>query len=395
MRRSPAKRLGWCGAVLVLFPLLGNVRPAAGLPLYAVRERLSCSSCHVDPSGGGPRNAYGFDYMLARHATTPEFKWPELPEAQPELAPGLAAGADLRAIYDARNARHVEGFPDQASSFVRMQSALYLTYAPLEPLVLALNADIDQGRLGGPEWFAMGHQPDGPLYVKFGAFRVPYGLRMDDHTLWVRNDWVTHTLAPRRFELLGRGGDPRLPDVGIELGAQRRRAFAQLALTNGATGALDIADRNLAVTARAGGALRDLWGGVTTHLDTDGEPGAAGAVQVRRYGVFGGVRAHGRWVFLGEASLGEDRPLGTHTIQRLIASWAEADFLWSRGARARFRYDYVNSDRDLEFAAAERYTAEVDWTPTPFTTLRWSYRFTSSEFGPDLDEFVFLGHFHF
>jgi hypothetical protein len=371
---------------------LGLSVEACGLPIYAARESISCQSCHVDPSGGGMRNAFGFDYMLSRHSMTPEFKWENLPETQPEVVPGLTFGSDLRAIYTALHHRDSGDFPSQQSTFIRMQSGLYVNYAPLDMFNIYLNIDVDQQSLGGPEWYGVARVLPARGYVRFGAFRIPYGLRMDDHTIRVRAD-LRGTVLPAGFNLLGRGGDPRSPDTGLEFGWVRKHEFVQLAVTNGSGGARDREDRNVAFTARGGGFLGPLILGVTTHLDTDGGDSGTRATEVRRYGAYGGLRLLPDLVLLGELNFAEDVAGGAKTRQ--VLHWAEADYFVRRDARLRFRYDFLDVDRDVDERAAERFTIEADLTPIPFASFRTSYRYTRSEFTNDLDEIVVLGHFHF
>jgi hypothetical protein len=399
-RARPGTRLAAGLAACALAGIIGILttltpRPAAALPIYAAREGLSCKTCHVDPSGGGMRNAFGFDYMRERHAITPEFRFDELPEHQPEAAPGLAFGTDLRFNYYGLNRRGQGSFLDAHSSFIRMQTALYLAYVPIEALTIYLGADLEQVRFQSAEWFGMlrGDWLGPGGYLRVGSFRLPYGLRMDDHTVWVRNELRVAGL-PEGWTLLGRGGDPRLPDVGLEVGWLPGRFFAQLAVTNGSGGARDSSDRNLAFTTRAGYQAGRLLAGLTAHLDTD-EVGETSRTEVRRYGAYGTLRVIDDLVLLGEVNLGEDTDLVDRQQTRSLLAWAEADYFIRRDARVRFRYDYLNTDRDLELAAVERFAIEVDWTPVPFFSPRVGYRYTSNELGPELDELLAVFHLHF
>ena len=40
----------------------GSTRPAAARPEFARREMKACGYCHINPRGGGPRNARGLEY---------------------------------------------------------------------------------------------------------------------------------------------------------------------------------------------------------------------------------------------------------------------------------------------------------------------------------------------
>jgi hypothetical protein len=372
-------RWRWLGLGVGLLLLSGNV-PALALPIYAAREKMACQNCHVDPSGGGLRTAFGFDYLRNRHAMTPEEGWPDLPDEQPELAPKLPVGGDLRMLYDILHQRTEEDFPSEASSFFRMQGSFYLSYAPIEQLRGYYNQDVN----GVRDLWGMVSGKDGGVYVRVGAFRVPYGLRLDDHTIYQRDD------LPIPFSVLG--FDPRTPDAGIEGGWLDPRWFAQAAVTNGSGPSFD-ANREKAFTARAGGWVGPLMAGITGHFDQDPGGSAGGNIDRMRYGTYGTLSVHPNIVLLGALDLGEDEI--ANAITRSLLAWGEADYFYERVGRLRLRYEFLDQDRDLEFADSERYTAEVDWTPLPFNTLRLSYRFTSNESVSDLEEIVGVWYFHF
>ncbi len=42
-------------------------RQAQALPAYASQTGLPCGKCHVNPAGGGPRNAFGKAFAAAGH----------------------------------------------------------------------------------------------------------------------------------------------------------------------------------------------------------------------------------------------------------------------------------------------------------------------------------------
>ncbi len=41
---------------------------ASALPAYAAKEGKACGYCHVNPAGGGPRNAMGKKYEAGGHS---------------------------------------------------------------------------------------------------------------------------------------------------------------------------------------------------------------------------------------------------------------------------------------------------------------------------------------
>jgi hypothetical protein len=47
--------------------LVGASQNAQALPAYAAKEGKPCGYCHVNPAGGGPRNARGKQYQANGH----------------------------------------------------------------------------------------------------------------------------------------------------------------------------------------------------------------------------------------------------------------------------------------------------------------------------------------
>ena len=53
--------------VLLLIGLAVSPRSAAALPTYSQKENKPCEYCHINPSGGGDRNANGKEYEENGH----------------------------------------------------------------------------------------------------------------------------------------------------------------------------------------------------------------------------------------------------------------------------------------------------------------------------------------
>jgi hypothetical protein len=51
----------------VFFAVVGTPRSASALPAYSQKEGKPCGYCHVNPAGGGPRNAKGKQYEANGH----------------------------------------------------------------------------------------------------------------------------------------------------------------------------------------------------------------------------------------------------------------------------------------------------------------------------------------
>jgi hypothetical protein len=71
LRPVPALFYGLAGAgivaVAVALSAVSTPRPANALPAYAQQTGLACGRCHVNPAGGGPRNAFGKAFAANGH----------------------------------------------------------------------------------------------------------------------------------------------------------------------------------------------------------------------------------------------------------------------------------------------------------------------------------------
>lgn len=357
--------------------------PAHALPLYATRQGLACRACHFDPNGGGPRNDLGFQYEKNRHELLPDVgKWADLAIGN-KVGDALYFGTNLRHQYT--YVRQVGSGQTGVSTFFPMQGALYVTFSPHQSLVATYNRDLRQSR---DAWLMLKDLPVG-LYVKAGQFRVPFGLRQDDHTSAVR--------AGFRESLAGSFGtsgllpyDPRDVEGGLEVGVTPLASSslsATAAITNGGQA---FENKAQAMTGKvfvneslfqAGVSAYDNWRSTTHARDT-------------RYSAYAGVRVGERVVLLGEAGLGKSTdPTGADARPR--GFFAEADYRVNRAVLVRGKYDFIDLDKDVAGMASERYTAETDVTLAPFVDVKLSLRRIVPEDAPDENQVLVQWHAYY
>ena len=58
----------WLSGLIAIGILLVSMNPARARPAYAARENKPCAYCHINPNGGGPRNATGIAYGQNGHS---------------------------------------------------------------------------------------------------------------------------------------------------------------------------------------------------------------------------------------------------------------------------------------------------------------------------------------
>jgi hypothetical protein len=195
--------------------------PARALPLYASREGAKCASCHFDPNGGGMRNEFGFTYDKNRHSMEEETKFGTI-DVDPQLNQWIRLGVDMRTTFIGDN------FENGSStySFFPMQANLRVAITPHEHLTVVGSHGItvdDQDSFIVPpyvarEFYALFHDLPKNAFIQVGRFRVPFGLRQDDHTSFTRQ------FLPY---------DSQKEDAGIALGSVGKNGWFEFSYTNG------------------------------------------------------------------------------------------------------------------------------------------------------------------
>lgn len=313
-------------------------------PYFAVREGVKCVTCHVNATGGGMRNAFGNTWgqrvLPARFIETGAAEsWTG------SVNPYLAFGGNLRA-----NASYVD-VPNQPSmnAFDIQELRLYLL---VEPIAQRLSVYVDERaapdsarnlEAWGRYWFG-----DQRWYVKAGQMFLPFGLRLEDQSAFVRQ---------------ASGINLATPDRGVEVGLETTHWSAQLAVSNGAgaEGGAET-DEGKQATLRAEH-VQSVWraGASFSYNDTDvGDRELAG--------VFGGLRT-GPIAWLAEADYIEDdgTPAGTRT------QWAgllEANWGYRTGHNLKLTAEYIEPDEDVDDDEQHRWSVVWEYTPVQFLQLR-------------------------
>jgi hypothetical protein len=371
-RPSPLRRLTLClAAACAAAPLW--VPSAEALPLYASRQGATCVTCHVDPNGGGIRNEFGFAYLRNRHSVERESRWEKL-TVDPKLNDWITLGLDLRVMY---YASHVNNGPTLGTStFFPMQGQVNIAVMPHEHLTLVASHGLVVDQPGAPpgyvarEIYGMFDGLPGDLYARVGRFRIPFGLRQDDHTSFVR----APTFLPY---------DSQKPDAGLELGRIGTSVFAQLSLTDG-TAPFD--ERAQTIAAKLGRATDVYQAGLSGfHRYSD-----ALSRRWDRWALYASG-TQGPITLIAEAAFGTDKNFGVRSNSE--AMFAELDYRALRGLNLRAKFD-MQDDRGGPQDPTRRYVAEADVNPVPFAEIKLSYRYFDQP-GADMQEYVALFYFPF
>jgi len=369
------------------------------VPLYAARTGLMCANCHFDPNGGGPRNAYGFTFEKNRHSVDAEtggmFQNLDLTNRIGDTAP-IYFGTDHRLMILAEDATLSPDGVDRFG-FYNMESNLTIAFQPHEKLTLVYTHDGLNGpniatnspRVTRDAWGMIGLGAN--HYLKAGQFRIPFGLRLDDHTVGTRNGFLDFGPGAA-FHASVLPFDPRLTDQGIEFGGGMGSTFGRIALTNGASNVLQAvttggpnpqknATHADAFSGKLGYNSANFQLGLSGYDEWEPNTAAGNRVRSDRWGLYG-LSHFERWSFLTELVSGTDRTqVGTspRLATNKLAFLAETDFQWSRSVNFRARFDRMETNRASNLGirglgSFNRYALEGEVVPVPFCELRWTLR---------------------
>lgn len=313
-------------------------------PYLAVQQGYKCSSCHVNPTGGGLRNDFGNVF-----ANTVLPMYVPASDAAPwtgALGDYARVGGDLRASW---SANYVPGQPHAEQNGLD-QLRLYASIAPWPGhLSFYVDGQLTPGNPDALESYARLDLPDTGLYLKAGRFYLPFGWRLQDQTAFVRE---------------ASGISMTTPDRGVELGYDLGNWSAQLDYTRGAAN-------------QASGDGHQVTGQVA-WVQTRYRIGVAGSATQSALGnrtvsgVFAGLRT-GPVAWLGEADVIHDAgyPEGT---RQLAAALGEVDWNFSRGQNLKLTAEYYDPDRAISEDQKARWSVLYEFTPHPFVQLRVGYR---------------------
>ncbi len=336
------------------------------LPRFASRTNLPCQSCHVNPSGGGMRNAYGLGYGRDEISVKTWKDAYALDDFSTKINDFISYGADFRflAFYQSKTS------PDaSSSSFFPMQMDMYFNLAVSKKVSLYVNPAF--GPYNRLEVFALAKVLPLNGYVKLGRFAPPYGLRIDDHTSFVRQATPFRNYAGQQS--------------GMELGSNPGPITIMGSVTNGMRGDLD-AGLAKAVFGKLEGHTSlgpvNILAGVSSYNDVSGVEklnllgGYGAATLMERLTIIGNVeRIQGNSSTMSVSSDLNQRNTSNTDLKQL-AVMIEANFVLIEGVDLKFMYDFFDPDTDVKSGTAVRYSGGFEFMPIGGVEIRPMYRYT-------------------
>jgi len=324
--------------VAALALLVAAFSSALAEPYLAVYEGMQCSACHSHPAGGGKRNAYGNAFAQTE---MPSKRVGDGGMWSGEISKWFAIGGNLRAEY-----RYVDT-PNQpeVSEFDVSRGTIYLE-ANLIPGRVSLYVDqqfAPRGSLNREAYLKL-RSESGKWHLAAGQFFLPYGLRLQDDSAFIRQ--VT-------------GVNFNNSDRGLQAGYESGPWSTLLSLTNGSGGASEN-DTGKQVSFITNFVASRWRAGLSFNFnDSD-----AGDRQMQN--LFFGLKT-GPIAWLAEIDwINDDLPAGADRDS--LAGLLEANWLVGKGHNLKLSYSYHDPDDGISDNHQVRYS--VIWEHTPMQFLQ-------------------------
>jgi hypothetical protein len=314
-------------------------------PYLAVQQGYKCVACHVNPTGGGMRNAFGNVFaqnvLPANRIDIGDDSWTGA------INRYIMAGGDVRADWTATD------IPNQphTNEFNVSDARVYLG---LEPIPGRLSVYVDErvapGSATNLETYVRYWTADQHWFAQAGRMYLPFGLRLQDNSAFTR-------AVP--------GINMTTPDTGVEAGWESPNWTAQLALSNGSAGGPETNNGKQLTGQVVYVDPRWRIGLASSYNQSDAGDRAV-------YGLFGGLRT-GPVAWLGEADLVVDHgfPEGT---RNLVTALLEADWAVMRGHNLKLTGEWFDPDRNVANDQQTRWSAVYEYSPIQFLQLRGGAR---------------------
>ena len=325
---------------LMLVALISVNGEAAAEPYIAVVTGFKCAQCHTNAAGGGKRTAFGTAYAhneLARRVVSLDgagAAWTG------EVNRWLAVGADLRAGFDYVDTPGLE----ERSEFEVSRGSVYAELRAIPSLLtFYVDEQIAPGGTLNREAYALLTPANGKYTVKAGKFFLPYGLKLQDDTAFVRQ--VT-------------GMNLATPDNGVEFGLELDKWSAQFAVSNGTAGAPDNdSGKQMSATASY---VDPRWRIGASYNSNNADLGDRDMQSV-----FAGLRT-GPIAWLAEIDyITDDVPGGE---QDRKVSLLEGNWRIVKGHNLKLSYEFHDPDDAVDEDQRERYS--LVWEYSPFQLLQ-------------------------
>lgn len=332
--------------IIIIVSLLGvflanNIAKAE--PYLAIKTKMKCAACHVNPLGGGMRTSFGNIYGHTQlPAKVSDYTAAEIGK----INEFIGLGGNLR-----YNAERNEDDAGNESSTFRVDSAqLYIAVTPKDTgITFYLDQQIAPGAAVNREAYVQ-YNFSGQHYIKAGKMYSPFGLRLEDDTAFVR-------------QVTGFNFDSS--DNGVELGLDYNDVLVNVFVTNGTSSVANNDDKFL-YGVRAEKLFSNFRLGATGIINT------ADQNEQQIINLYGGIN-WGDVTLLGEVDwLNTDQTNSDDKNQ--LVGLMELNYQWQQGLNFKLTAEYFDPDTDIDENQETRYSFVTEYTPISNLQLRLGFR---------------------
>lgn len=336
----------WCVSGFFIVALLLNAQVQAE-PYLAVRTNEKCSTCHINPLGGGGRNSFGAYYgsqvLPAAPGDTSSMDAGKITEF-------FRVGGDLRVNLNFSD----NDADEEVRSFNTQSGQLYVAIQPKgSNFMFYLDEQVAPGGALNREAWIKAKLGKSNHYLKAGTLMLPFGYRLEDDEAFGR-------VASRvNFDS---------NDTGVELGLEYSKVTLNFAVTNG-TQASSNNDTNFAFATRGeyiGNNYRlgaSYLGNETEQAGIEGE--------TNMYALFGGFNLFG-FNFLTEFDSVAEEFDGVETTQEAFIFEINREI--KKGYNLKLSLEQLDPNTDVDNDERTRNSLLVEATPWAYIQMRAGIR---------------------
>lgn len=332
----------WVWALVVLSVLL-LTKTVDAEPYLAIKTKMKCGVCHVNPLGGGMRTSFGNIYGHTQlPAKVSDFTAAEIGK----INEFIGLGGNLR--YNAE--RNEDDAGNDTSTFRIDSAQLYIAVTPKDTgITFYLDQQIAPGAAVNREAYVQ-YNFSGQHYIKAGKMYSPFGLRLEDDSAFVR-------------QVTGFNFDSS--DNGVELGLDYDDILINLFVTNGTSSVANNDDKF-------------LYGIKAEKLFSNFRLGATGIVNTadlneqQMFNIYGGVN-WGEITLLGEVDWIKTEQLNADDENQLVGL-IELNYQWQQGLNFKVTAEYFDPNTDFDENHETRYSFIAEYAPISNLQLRLGIR---------------------
>ena len=373
---------------------------AAAYPWMISHGYTACAGCHIDPSGGGALTAYGRStgqLLLSPNGAESggePGKKKEFLFGLVKLPKGLTLQADLRGMAYPKPTEQADGSLQWDAQALLMQSDLRAGVNVGKVVAYASAGVVSEGAQAAQltstadgRWNAVsreywaGYAPMKGLLVRAGRMALPFGLRVEEHTSYVRSSTRTNLNADQQA------------GVAVSYGTRRYRAELMGIAGNPQVAPADYREQGYSAMA-AWSPVKTLEVGASSLVTkADADIGTLAPRTRQAHGVFGryGGVPHTALMAEGDLLLSDDDGVSTTGATAMVL----ADFEATPGLHLRGIEQWCDTDLDDSTTGATTEWLSAIWFFAPRMDLRVDALNGTLRCGDAADkQMMALGQFH-